>query len=397
MPIHTTLCREGLLYLAVLGFLLAGAITRQINLLMILFGMLAGPLLLSWRMAKASLKQVEIERKLPGSISAGDLLHVELKLTNRRRRLASWALVVGDTIARDDGLARDGGLDGNDPLTSEVLFSYVRAGESRTATYRGRLPRRGRYQFGPLRLSTRFPLGLVKYAFSFDQPDSLVVFPRLGRLTLGWQRWLESAELGLSQTARQQGFTAGEFYGLRDWRSGDSRRWLHWRTSARRQKPVVRQFEQERNQALAVIVELWQPEQAEARHADNVELAVSMAATIVAELCRQGGRWFSLGVAGRQNWTQHGPTSTALLHVCMEQLAMVRPAPDDRLPGVLTEVLDRLRRGTRVLIIGTRAVDLSDPQRFQGLWTESRLRAWQGRILSIDASAAELNEFFIPV
>jgi uncharacterized protein (DUF58 family) len=388
--LHTTLSREGLFYVVVLGFLLAGAITRQINLLVILFGMLAGPLVLSWRMAKASLRQVELERKLPASISAGDLLHVELRLTNRRRRLASWALVAGDTIAAESDLEHEA-------LNSDVLFSYVRPGESTTASYRGRLPRRGLYRFGPLRLSTRFPLGLLRYALSFDKPDSLVVFPRLGRLTAGWQRWLHSAELGLSHAARQQGFTSGEFYGLRDWRSGDSRRWLHWRTSARRQKPVVRQFEQERNESLAVIVELWQPRHAEAQHADNVELAVSMAATIVAELCRQGGRWLSLGVAGRQNWSQNGPTSTALLHACMEQLAMVEATPDDQLPGMLTEVLDRLRRGTRVLVIGTRAVDLSDTQRFEGLWTESRRRTWHGRILSIDASKPELNEFFIPV
>src|SRR5437879_2184707 len=106
-----TLCREGLYYLAVLGFLLAGAITRQINLLMILFGMLAGPLLLSWRMVKASLKRLEIERTLPGSISAGDLLHVKLKLTNRRRRLGSWALVAGDSIERE------GAPQGESPLS----------------------------------------------------------------------------------------------------------------------------------------------------------------------------------------------------------------------------------------------------------------------------------------
>ncbi|HUY35422.1 MAG TPA: DUF58 domain-containing protein [Pirellulales bacterium] len=388
---HMTLCREGLYYVAVLGFLLAGAMMRQINLLIILFGMLAGPLLLSMRLVKVSLKRVEIERQLPASISAGERLHVELTLINRRRRLASWAVLAGDTIERD------GAPRGEAPLVSEVLFSHVPAGESRGATYRGRLTSRGRYRFGPLRLSTRFPLGLLRYTLTYHQPGSLVVFPRLGRLTMGWRQWLNSAELGLGGAARQQGFRAGEFYGLRDWRGGDSRRWIHWRTSARRQTLVVRQFEQERNQALAVVVELWQPERPEARHADNVELAVSFAATIAAELCREGGRWLSLGVVGRERWLQHGPTSTALLRAAMEQLAVAQAGPDDRLGDVLTEVLDDLRPGTRVLVIGTRRCDLADSERFGGLWNDQRRRAWQGRILAIDAGAAELSDFYVPV
>jgi uncharacterized protein (DUF58 family) len=224
-----------------------------------------------------------------------------------------------------------------------------------------------------------------------------VVFPRLGRLTLGWQRWLESPELGFGHGARQQGFRAGEFYGLRDWRSGDSRRWLHWRTTARRQTPVVRQFEQERNQALAVVVELWQPKHPQAHHADNMELAVSFAATIAAELCRQGGRWLSLAVVAQQRWFVHGPTSTALLHSTMEQLALAQAVSDDRLDEVLTETLDRLRPGTRVLVISTRNCDLSDTERFRGLWTDPRRHVWQGRTLAIDAGAAELNEFYVPV
>ncbi|HVC96861.1 MAG TPA: DUF58 domain-containing protein [Pirellulales bacterium] len=391
IQLRTTLCREGLYYLALLGCLLAGAMVRQINLLMILFGMLAGPLLLSLRLAKTSLKHVEIERKLPASISAGDLLHVELKLTNRCRRLGSWAVLAGDSIEREAAPLAVA------PLVSEALFSYLPPGESRSATYRGRLPWRGRYRFGPLRLSTRFPLGLVQYDLTFEQPDSLVVFPRLGRLTAGWQRWLESAELGLGHGARQQGFRAGEFYGLRDWRSGDSRRWLHWRTSARRQTPVVRQFEQERNQALAVVVELWQPQRPQVHHTDNVELAVSFAATIAAELCRQGGRWLSLAVVARQRWSARGPTSNALLHSALEPLALAQADPDDRLDEALTEVLDHLRPGTRVLVISTRKCNLSETERFNGLWTDPRRRAWQGRILAIDAGAAELNEFYVPV
>ena len=52
---------------------------------------------------------------------------------------------------------------------------------------------------------------------------------------------------------------------------------------------MVRQFDRQRNRDLAVLIELWQPEVPTAEQLENVELAVSFAATLVAEACRTGG------------------------------------------------------------------------------------------------------------
>jgi uncharacterized protein (DUF58 family) len=379
---------EGWLYLGVSCFILAGALTRQINLLMLLFGMLAGPLVISWRLVKSTLKKVEIRRKLPESVSAGDLLIVELAIVNRRWRLGSWSVTV------EDSLRRAGGALGEARTMARVLVPYLKPGEPYTATYRGRLPRRGRYAFGPLRLYTQFPLGLLRYRLTIEQDESLVVYPRLGRLAPGWYRVQRSSDLGLGVAARQQGFVEGEFYGLRDWRSGDSRRWLHWRTSARRQTPVVRQFEQQRNEDLAIVLELWQPREPQAEDLDTVELAVSFAGTILADLCRRGGKWLSISTSGPEPWLESGPTSTALLHQTMRHLAETEASSKDHLPDALAQLLDRIHPGTRVVVIGTRAVDLNDSERFAGLWNNQRRRAWLNRIETFDASSNDLAEYF---
>ncbi|HUY88917.1 MAG TPA: DUF58 domain-containing protein [Pirellulales bacterium] len=379
---------EGWLYLGVSCFILAGALTRQINLLMLLFGMLAGPLVISWRLVKSTLRKVEIRRKLPQSVCAGDLLIVELAVVNRRWRLGSWSVRVEDSLRRQADAVKEA------PILARVLIPYLKPGEPYTASYRGRLPRRGRYAFGPLRLYTQFPLGLLRYRMTIDQPESLVVYPRLGRLAPGWSRVQRSSDLGLGVAARQQGFVEGEFYGLRDWRSGDSRRWLHWRTSARRQTPVVRQFEQQRNEDLAIVLELWQPERPEAKDLETVELAVSFAGTILADLCRRGGKWLSISTSGPEPWMESGPTSTALLHQTMRHLAETEAGPDDHLPEALAALLDQVHPGTRVIVIGTRAVDLSDTARFSCLWNDQRRRAWLNRIETFDAGGEELAEYF---
>ncbi|MEX2560982.1 MAG: hypothetical protein WD403_13760, partial [Pirellulales bacterium] len=70
---RVAISREGWCYLVVMAFILAGALLRQINLLVILFGMLAGPMLASWRLVKATLRRLDVKRNLPDSISAGDL------------------------------------------------------------------------------------------------------------------------------------------------------------------------------------------------------------------------------------------------------------------------------------------------------------------------------------
>lgn len=382
---------EGLVYLGISCFILAGALTRQINLLMVLFGMLTGPLVLSWRLVKSTLRKVEIRRKLPESVSAGDLLIVELAAVNRRWRLGAWSLTVEDWLRRETGPVDE------PAITARVLIPYLKPGEPYVATYRGRLPSRGRYEFGPLRVSTQFPLGLLRHRVYFDQPESLIVYPRLGALTPNWYRIHQSSDLGLGVAARQQGFVEGEFYGLRDWRSGDSRRWLHWRTSARRQTPVVRQFEQQRNEDLAVALEMWQPDSPEPAHLDTVELGISFAGTILADLCRRGGKWLSICTADRDLWLESGPTSTALLHQTMRRLAEAEAGSQDRLPEAIGKLLDQVRPGTRVIVIGARPIDLSDTERFACLWNDQRRRSWLSRIQIFDAGSASLAEYFTPV
>jgi len=379
---------EGWLYLIVSGFILAGALTRQINLLMLLFGMLAGPLVVSWRLVKSTLRKVEVRRQLPESVSAGDLLIVQLAAVNRRWRLGCWSVTVEDSLRREAQGGRSA------PIVAKTMIPYLKPGVPYEASYRGRLSRRGRYQFGPLRLSTQFPLGLLRYRSTLDQRESLVVYPRLGRLLPAWYRVQKSSDLGLGLAARQQGFLEGEFYGLRDWRSGDSRRWLHWRTSARRQTPVVRQFEQQRNEDLAIVLELWQPAQAEPKDQDTVELAISFAGSILADLCRRGGKWLSISTSGSAPWLESGPTSTALLHQTMRHLAEAEASPEDHLPAALARLLDQIRPGTRVVVVGARAVNLEDPQRFACLWNDQRRRGWLNRIETFDASSDEFAEYF---
>jgi uncharacterized protein (DUF58 family) len=353
--------------------------------------MLLGPLLLNWRIVTSNLRGLRIQRKLPPALCAGDPLSVSLHLSNERRRPASWAVVVEEQIRRESGNGQNGSRLPA-PLRPNVAFPYVPAGASRKGGYRGRLIERGRYRFGPLRISTRFPFGLFARTITVGEVDRLTVLPRLGRLTAGWAA--RRLDAFLADRRRGQAGCEGDFYGVRGWHSGDGRRLVHWRSSARLGKLVVRQFEQPRNRDVALVLDLWQPDSPAQKHLDDVELAVSFAATVLADLCRKGGSNAYLALSRTGPECGGGPASPVLLQGLMEQLAVAEGSAHDTLPGLLAHTLQRIAAGTEVVLVSTRANNLGDDARFAALRSNLVLRERARYIRCVDTSSEQLAKFF---
>jgi len=386
---QTTILLEGVYYLVVVGMVFTAAILKEVNLLLILGGMMAGPLVFGWLLLARNLRGLRAERRLPQGACAGDLLVARISLANTRPRLSSWAVVVEDRIQRQSNGRPQAAT------TPSVLFPYLRAGETRDGVYQGRLPQRGRYRVGPLRLSSRFPFGLFSRTVAVGQPETLVVFPRLGRLTGGWFTRHQESFAGTHRRERRHG-PEGDFYGVRPWQAGDARRWIHWRSSARAGKLVVRQFEQPRNRDVAILLDLWQPEKPGREHLDHVELAVSFAGTVIADLCRKGGSNVYLGTSWPEATWQGGPASAALLQTSMEHLATAEPYQNDHLTALLRLAMGRIEPGTEIVVVSTRAVDLADDPRFAVLWNDPARRAAARRIRLIDTSSETLSQYFQP-
>jgi uncharacterized protein (DUF58 family) len=217
--------------------------------------------------------------------------------------------------------------------------------------------------------------------------------PRLGRLTESWAARRLVALAGADRGRGQAG-PEGDFYGVRDWQTGDGRRLIHWRRSVRLGKLVVRQFEQPRNRDVAVVLDVWQPGPLASEHLENVELAVRFAATVLADVCRRGGCNVHLALSNPGPECVGGPASSALLQGLMEQLALVQAPPHDTLPTLLAHALQRISAGTEIVLVSTRTVDLSDAARFSPLWSDPVVRDRARHIRCINASSEQLAEFF---
>jgi len=256
------------------------------------------------------------------------------------------------------------------------------------------LVERGRYRFEPLRVSTRFPFGLFARTVTVGEPETLIVLPRLGRLTRGWATRRQTALAGTDRRRAKPG-PEGDFYGVREWHCGDGRRVIHWRTSARLGMLAVRQFERPQSRDVAVLLDLWRPEAARPEDDESIELAVSFAATVLADACRKGGSNVALAIHNSEPECFGGSASSAVLQNFMERLAIAESRPSDTLPALLATALRQIPAATEIILVATRPVDLTDTERFAELWSDPMLRDRTSRILCVDASSEELNRFFV--
>jgi uncharacterized protein (DUF58 family) len=390
---RTAFTREGWQYLVIFLLVFFGALINDINLLLILGGMLACPLLLSHYLAKRTLSGLVVQRRLPRAVCAGDLLVVHVAIVNTRRRLGGWVLVLEDTVSRV-GNGRANKRNGTSVRPS-VLIPYIAARQTASSDYRGRLAQRGRYSLGPMQVSTRFPFGLFRYSFTCGTTATLTVLPRLGRLTQSWRALRHESFAGSERRELRPGID-DDFYGLRPWQRGDSRRWVHWRATARTGEVMVRQLEQPHSRDAAIVLDLWQPPAPDDAQLDNVELAVSFAATLAAELCRTGSSEIFLVAADPEPRLTGGPGSAALMQDIMERLALIEAGARDRVPELLQLAAARIEPGTEIVLISTRPLNLANPA-YEGRLPGEVVRRLTGRGMRVvDTSSENLPKYFVP-
>lgn len=382
---RTIVCVEGVYYTIVMVFIFSAAMLRQLNLLILLFAAMLVGLVWNWRTVVVSLRGMQVRRSVPEAVSAGDRIVVELRLTNTKRRTASWAVLVEDTLTFDDP-RRSWSTRG------QVLFTRIAGGETQGQSYEGLLHQRGRYRLGPVRISTRFPFGLLKRTWVVDCPGTLLVYPRTGTLSRKWRHRQQQMALGESSRQRH-GQQEGDFHSLREYRAGDSRRRIHWRTSARAGKLMVQQFEQHQTNDLTLLLDLWLPHDASPEQHEALERAISFAATILVDQCRRGAGYLVLGLAGAEVRHTSSVASRGFLRDALEMLALALPTSGDTLPQLLADVIHRVRPGGDAVIIGTRLQDLTDTRRFAPLWSDVRHRALLARTLCVHAGTEQLDEY----
>ena len=134
---------------------------------------------------------------------------------------------------------------------------------------------------GPVRSVRGDPLGIARRTLRWTDPVELFVHPALVTLTGSSAGVLRDLE---GQATRDLSDSDLSFHALRDYVAGDDRRYIHWRTTARRGVLMVKQFEDTRR-TQTVLALSTDPRDFDAD--DEIELGVSTIASIGVQTLRE--------------------------------------------------------------------------------------------------------------
>lgn len=309
-----------LLATALIGFI---GLDTDANLLLILFGLCVGALIVSALAAWTSLRGLTVTRTVVDSVPAGQPFEVRYQFRNPQRWLRARSVHLVDLPESTAGM----------PVV-EALIGAIAPGETLTVTARARCPRRGRVSFDRVAIATRFPFGLFTRYETFAIPQTMVIYPPLGAIRERRWQTRHHAERAVEGLARSRAGD-GEFFGVREYRAGDSPRRIHWRRSARAGTLVVRELAEPATQRVWVVLDT-RVAAGDAYAADRLETAISAAATVACDAIEQnhkvglicnGEPWLLMPPGGGRDYRLR------ILH----ELAVRDANPSDRL-------LDRLRR-----------------------------------------------------
>jgi uncharacterized protein (DUF58 family) len=367
--LRARLTREGWYYLAVLMFIVSGAALTHVNLLVVLGGLMLAPLLINWRLALANVRGVQVRRRPLRPMPAGQSFFVEFEITNPRRWLAAWLLAVEDRWAFDDvssisktprtlvsWLARWLQWQLGPPTETMVtaLAMQIPPGETARVNYELVIRRRGLYVSRALRWRSAFPLGLVEALAITRQETSLLALPRIGRLSGEWTHLIEGALAGDGERSLKQRANEGDYFAVRPWQSGDSTRWMHWRTTARAGRPMVRQFEREASPTIALVLDPYLPDEPSSGDRARCEAAISFVATALMDLAQRDVGQLAVLVANQDQPLWIGSRSPLFLEQVMLELAQVSGHSSDHRQQAHDKLAAELPVAACVLVVSSR-------------------------------------------
>jgi uncharacterized protein (DUF58 family) len=240
----------------------------------------AGSLLWAvWRPRLEVRREVQPDRVVRGE-PCGAVVHV--------RNAARW---------------RGASLIGHDRVgASNVTVPLLRLGAGKETSTRYAIPtgRRGVIDVGPLRISRRDPLDLVRATREYGEPARVWVHPRVHPIhttPVGTARSLD----GIVDKVAHGSIT---FHALREYVAGDDLRHVHWRTSAHIGELMVREHVDTSLPRIVVFLD----DRADVQTPENFEHAVEAAASILVAVL-QAGLNVTLQVASgaiREGGSGHG-------------------------------------------------------------------------------------------
>jgi uncharacterized protein (DUF58 family) len=315
----------------------------------------------SWLMSVLSLRGVDFVRSARTLRSqVGQIYEERFELRNMSRWPRLWIEV------RDES-----DLPGS---SGSHVLTLIGGKESRSYLARTRLSRRGVFPLGPTVLQSGDLFGLFPISRRFPSEDSLLVYPMM----VDVQSFPSPAGLlpGGEALRRRTSQITSNAAGVREYEPGDPLNRIHWLSTARRNRMMVKEFELDPLAEVWIFVdsnrsvhaskpyqveefdpqEIWRRKKTFTLPPASIEYAVTAAASL-ARYYLQNGRAVGFVSAGQVLRVLPSDRGGRQLGKILEGLALLQADGSLPLQGLIEAQARHLPRGSTVVLITPSASD----------------------------------------
>ena len=329
---------RGRFLLVALGLLgLAGGDTRKTQAYL-LFSAASGLFAAAVVFAVRFRPRVEVTCALPPRATAGAAITLRALVSPKKN--SSGELVVE--------MPRPTTAGGPIRVVPETVFLNV-GSDAQEVTAELHPERRGRYRLRGVRARRTDPLRLMTTLPVAGDDETLLVYPRFWRLDQFDVPVGRSYQPGGIPLASSTG-DAIEFVGTRDYREGDPIKNIHWRSWARRGKPVVKEYQEEYFSRVALILDTFLKPGFTPKDREAFEAAVSTVASI-ADFFSRGEAVVDVLAAGPDLYEVSTGRSLGYLENILDVLSCLEPCADPPFATVGPPLFDKLARLTSVVVV----------------------------------------------
>lgn len=210
---------------------------------------------------------------------------------------------------------------------------------------------RGDAEFGPAHIRVASPLGLWQRSHRMGQASSVKVFPDFSKL-FGYELTATDRRSPTAGAIRKRRRGEGtDFRQLREYRQGDSLRVIDWKATARLQKPISREYQEERDQQVVFLLDTGRRMLARDDAATHFDHALNAVLTLGFLAQKQGDAVGLMTFGGEIRWVSphKGRVGLDRLLAGVYDLQATEIAPDYALAA--SALLNRLSKRAFVVLI----------------------------------------------
>lgn len=315
---------RGISLLLAVIILLAIAWNTDITMVYIFFVITFVMFVLSYFHMRFNIPDIEIQRVTQETAFEDEMLNIKMSIRNNLSRGATFFEMVDYFPAAKPGKEK-----------ASLFVLEIGANEEKSFNYSIECYKRGLWKIGPIEVISQDALGFFRMKQVLNIASNIIVYPSFFKifafppLASGSVSWM-----GV-ETAKISG-DSHEFFGIREYQRGDAISRIHWPSSAKHNKLIVKQFERNSIQEVTIVLDLKKGNDIGVGRETTMEYSVKIAGSVARFLMNSGAFVQIMGYTKEAVVVPFGKGDSHLYKI-LEYLARVRSEGDYTLSETLDE------------------------------------------------------------